>query len=233
MHYQLSIVVPTLNEVGNIDLLYNKISIALTDINWEIIFVDDDSTDGTKELLKQLSSQKENVQTIYRINKKGLSSACIEGMHICKAPIIAVMDADLQHDEKLLPKMFSEFLQPSLDIVIASRFLQGSDLGKFTAKRELLSNTGNKLSRLFINANLSDPLSGFFMLRSTLIKEINHNLYGKGFKILLDIFISSKRKLIFKELPLKFNSRHSGESKLDMTIAFEFIGLLCHKFFVK
>jgi dolichol-phosphate mannosyltransferase len=233
MSYELSIVVPTLNEVGNIDLLCNKISAVLKEINWEIIFVDDNSTDGTKELLNRISSQHPQISAIHRINRTGLSSACIEGMLAGKAPVVAVMDADLQHDETLLPIMFAEFYKNPLDIAVASRFAPGAELGDFSAKRELLSNIGNLLSRLVLKARLTDPLSGFFMLRKSVLHELSPRLYGKGFKILLDIFASSKRPLNFIEVPLKFNTRHSGDSKLDTTIALEFIGLLCHKLFGK
>lgn len=233
MSYELSIIVPTLNEVGNIEILCNKISSVLKEINWEIIFVDDNSTDGTKELLDQISSQHQNIRAIHRIGRKGLSSACIEGMSASKAPIVAVMDADLQHDESLLPVMFAKFGDTSLDIAVASRFAEGADLGEFGAKREFISNTGNLLSRLIIRARLTDPLSGFFMLRKNVFLELSPRLYGKGFKILLDLFASAKRPLKFAEVPLKFGSRHSGESKLDTTVALEFIGLLFHKLFGK
>lgn len=233
MSYELSIIVPTLNEVGNIELLCSKISNALKEINWEIIFVDDNSADGTKELLNQISSQHPHIRAIHRPVRKGLSSACIEGMLASRAPIVAVMDADLQHDETLLPIMYAEFSKKSLDVAVASRFLAGADLGDFSAKRELLSNIGNLLSRMILKARLTDPLSGFFMLRTEVLQEISQKLYGKGFKILLDIFASSRRQLDFIEVPLKFNTRHSGESKLDATIALEFIGLLFHKLFNK
>jgi dolichol-phosphate mannosyltransferase len=233
MPYELSIVVPTLNEVGNIELLCNKISAVLKEINWEIIFVDDNSADGTKALLDKISSQHHNIRAIHRINRTGLSSACIEGMLASKAPIVAVMDADLQHDETLLPIMFAAFSKKTLNIAVASRFAAGAELGDFSAKRELLSNMGNLLSRLVLKVRLTDPLSGFFMLRKEVLHELSPRLYGKGFKILLDIFASSKRPLNFIEVPLRFNTRHSGESKLDTTTALEFIGLLCHKIFGK
>jgi dolichol-phosphate mannosyltransferase len=233
MPYELSIVIPTLNEAGNIELLCNKISTTLKGINWEIVFVDDNSTDGTKELLEKMSSQHQNINAIHRIGRKGLSSACIEGMLASKSPIVAVMDADLQHDETLLLAMLSKFFDPSLDIVIASRFATGANLGDFSAKRELISNTGNRLSRLVIKARLTDPLSGFFMLRKNVFLELSPRLYGKGFKILLDLFASSKKPLNYAEVPLNFGTRHSGESKLDTTVALEFIGLLCHKMFGK
>ena len=233
MFYELTIVVPTLNEVGNIELLCNKIARALKEISWEIIFVDDNSTDGTKELLTHISNKHEHVSAIYRTDRKGLSSACIEGMLASKAPIVAVMDADLQHDEGLLPLMLAEFSTTSLDIAVASRFAAGAELGAFSAKRALLSNIGNFLSRLVIKVQLTDPLSGFFMLRTDVLKRLSQRLYGKGFKILLDIFASSNKPLNFVEVPLKFSTRHSGESKLDGTIALEFVGLLCHKLFGK
>jgi dolichol-phosphate mannosyltransferase len=233
MSYQLSIVVPTLNEVGNIEILCHKISTALQEISWEIIFVDDNSTDGTKELLEKISSEYQHIRAIHRIGRKGLSSACIEGILASTAPVAAVMDADLQHDETLLPLMYAKFADASLDIAVASRFVSGADRGDFPAKRELISNTGNLLSRMIVKARLTDPLSGFFMLRKDLFLELSPQLYGKGFKILLDIFASARRPLQFSEIPLKFGARHSGKSKLDINVALEFIGLLFHKLFGK
>ncbi|NJL31814.1 MAG: glycosyltransferase family 2 protein [Phycisphaerales bacterium] len=229
MSIQLAVIIPTLNEVGNIEPLLQRLDIALTGIEHHIIFVDDNSRDGTTELLRKLSQQRPNVRFIHRIGRRGLSSACTEGMLSTAAPFLAVMDADLQHDESLLPKMYDRVRQGDLDIMVASRFAKGADLGNFANNRQAISHTGIKLSQYLTKANLTDPLSGFFMLRRELLDEVVHNLSAQGFKILLDIFTSAGRPLKFEEVPLRFGERHSGESKLDTLVMLEFLMLLGDK----
>lgn len=230
---ELALVVPTLNEVGNIKPLLQRLEIALKGISWEIIFVDDDSSDGTEDIIREFSAHNPRVRMIARIGRRGLSSACIEGMLATTAPYIAVMDADLQHDESLLPKMLSIIKNRGKDIVIASRFLKGGKSDVLSASRERLSRIGNFLSRMIIKVHLSDPLSGYFMLRRELLHETAHSLSGKGFKILVDILSSAKGTLKIEEIPLKFRDRLSGESKLDTLISVEFIKLLADKKFGK
>lgn len=231
MPYQLSIIVPTLNESGNVRALLEKLDRALGGVAWEIIFVDDDSSDGTADLARQISQTRANVRCLQRVGRRGLSSACVEGMLASSAPYLAVMDADLQHDETLLPEMFNKLTQNDLDIVIASRFAQGSSIGTFSSGRERLSRVGNSLSRAVSKADLTDPLSGFFVLRRRLLDEVVHSLSCKGFKILLDIFASSERPLQYAEVPMHFRERHSGESKLDVLVMLEFVMLLADKTF--
>jgi dolichol-phosphate mannosyltransferase len=231
MAFQLSIIVPTLNESGNVQPLLEKLDRALDGVAWEIIFVDDDSSDSTAALVRRISQVRENVRCLQRVGRRGLSSACVEGMMASSTPYLAVMDADLQHDETLLPAMFHKLMQENLDIVIASRFAAGSSLGSFSSSRERLSRVGNRLSRAVSKADLSDPLSGFFVLRRELLEEVVHSLSCKGFKILLDIFASSERPLKYGEVAMRFRERHSGESKLNVLVMLEFIMLLADKTF--
>lgn len=227
--YELSIVVPTLDEAGNIEPLLAGLDGALAGFAWEVVFVDDDSSDGTWERLLEVARTRANVRVIRRVGRRGLASACIEGMLATSAPCVAVMDADLQHDEHLLPTMLRRLESEALDIVVASRFAAGATLDSFSWRRERLSRLANRVSRLLTGAELRDPMSGYFMLRRELLDEVVHRLSGHGFKLLLDIFASARRPLRFAEVPLHFRRRHSGTSKLDTLVALEFARLVVDK----
>jgi 4-amino-4-deoxy-L-arabinose transferase-like glycosyltransferase len=150
---------------------------------WEVIFVDDDSPDGTALAVRELASTDSRVRVLHRIHRRGLSSACIEGMLASAAPYVAVMDADLQHDERLLPRMLAALKDDGLDIVVGSRNVAGGSMGDWASERELASRFATRLSGLVLKADLKDPMSGFFMLRRELIDEVVHDLSGIGFKI--------------------------------------------------
>lgn len=229
MPKDLCIVVPTMNEVENIRPLIERVSIALEGFDWEIVFVDDDSTDGTAEEILKASMADRHVRFLERIGRRGLASACVEGMLSSNAPHLAVMDADLQHDESLLPVMLKTIRDENLDVVIASRFLAGSRIDGLSGEREKLSRVGTRICNIVIGENLSDPLSGFFMLRRVVLHEVAHTLALQGFKILVDIFASSKHRLKYKELPMHFRARHAGESKLDTLVTLEFLYVLADK----
>ncbi len=231
MRYDLAVIVPTKNEAGNVRQLVSLLDTALAGIAWQVIFVDDNSSDGTAGILREMSQSRDNLVCLRRIGRQGLSSAVIEGMMAAGAAYVAVMDADLQHDETLLPVMLKLLQEKSLDAVVASRFLQGSERQNFSAFRERLSNTGILLSRLVTRTQLTDPLSGFFMLRSAVVEDVVPRLNGQGFKVLLDIFASSSRPLRYEEVPLIFRERNAGESKLDTLVSLEFVLLLVDKFF--
>ncbi|ETX08528.1 MAG: hypothetical protein ETSY2_04870 [Candidatus Entotheonella gemina] len=161
MPFELAVIIPTLNEAGNLKPLLERLEHALRGIDWEVIFVDDDSIDGTVELLRQMAHDHVHVRCLRRIGRRGLSSACIEGMLATSAPYLAVMDADLQHDEHLLPRMLEAVKAHRLDILVASRFMRGSSTDEFSAARERLSRLGIRMSRLITKTPLTDPLSGF------------------------------------------------------------------------
>ncbi len=226
---ELAIIVPTLNERSNVEPLLARLESALSGIQWEVIFVDDDSTDGTAALVRQLSLSDPRVRIVQRIGRRGLSSAVVEGMLATAAPYLAVMDGDLQHDERLLPAMLGKAKSGNLDVVIASRYIQGGSVGEFSKRRSLLSGLGKKLSRFVCHHDVSDPMSGYFLLSRPLFEEVVHNLSGLGFKILLDILASSRRPLRIGELGYTFGTRLSGESKLDTAVGVEYILLLADK----
>lgn len=230
MPYQLSIIVPTLNERDNIAPLVARLDETLAGESWQVVFIDDDSADGTLDELRRLAAHRDNVSFIHRVGRRGLASACIEGMLATVSPYVAVMDADLQHDETLLPRMLHLLRHEDREIVVASRFAEGaSAAGLASGRRELVSRIGNWLANRITRARLSDPLSGFFMLRRDLLDQVVHRLSGRGFKILLDIFASCPRAPRYAELGFTFRERQAGESKLDSEVIWEFGMLLADK----
>ena len=226
---ELTVVVPTYNERENIAPLVERLAKVLEGTEWEVVFVDDDSPDGTAEMVRQLAQKDRRVRCLQRIGRRGLSSACIEGMLTSAAPFMAVMDADLQHDEALLPRMLNEIRRDDLDIVVGSRYVEGGGVGGWSGPRIWISSLAGRLSRLVVRANIADPMSGFFMIRRDTFEDEVRRLSAQGFKILLDLFASSPRPLRFKELPFKFRLRVHGESKLDTLVALEYVNLLLDK----
>ncbi|MGE5539030.1 MAG: glycosyltransferase [Gemmatimonas sp.] len=227
---ELTIVVPTFNERANVEPLVELLGAALDGIAWEVIFVDDDSPDGTAAAVHALARRDARVRCVRRIGRRGLSSACIEGILASSAPYVAVMDADLQHDEKLLPRMYRVLREGPYDLVVGSRYVDGgSRAGLASAGRERLSALGNALSRLVIRVEVADPMSGFFMLRRELFESAVRRLSAQGFKILLDVLASADRPPRIKELPFEFRPRLHGDSKLDALVAWEFAMLLADK----
>ena len=231
---ELAVVIPTFNERANVPLLIDKLDAALKGRSWEAIFVDDNSPDGTAEAARALGRKDVRVRVIQRIGRRGLSSACIEGMCATAAPIVAVIDGDLQHDETLLPKMLDAFRRDhNLDVAIGSRFVAGGGTGEWDEDRVAKSALATRLSRKVLKADLSDPMSGFFMIRAEVIRDLVPRLSAIGFKILLDIMTASPRPLKFVELPYVFRTRALGESKLDHVVAMEYLIALYDRMFGK
>ncbi|MCC6586463.1 MAG: glycosyltransferase family 2 protein [Bryobacterales bacterium] len=226
---EISVVVPTFNESENAPLLIGRIAEALQGVQWEVIVVDDDSPDGTADVVREIAQKNPRVRVIQRIGRRGLSGACIEGMLSSSSPYVAVIDADLQHDETLLPKMLHALKTEQLDVVVGSRYIAGGGIGEWDASRARISRVATDLARILVKGDLKDPMSGFFMLRSDVLQDIVRNLSGQGFKILLDLFASSERPLRFKELPYKFRTRQFGESKLDHLVIWEYLTLIMDK----
>jgi dolichol-phosphate mannosyltransferase len=226
---ELTVVVPTRNEVGNVGMLYDRLCVALRGVNWEVIFVDDDSTDGTSEAVRKLAQTDRRVRLVYRIGRRGLASACIEGILASTSPLVAVMDADLQHDESLLPLMLETLQTQPIDVVIGSRYVKGGTVGTWDGRRILFSKIATFLGRLVMRVTISDPMSGFFMMRRDAFRACMRRLSSLGFKILIDIIASSPQRPRVRELPFTFRPRHTGESKLDTFIAWEYLVLLLDK----
>jgi dolichol-phosphate mannosyltransferase len=229
MAFELAIVLPTLNERENVAFLVDRLARVLTGIRYEVIFVDDDSADSTAAVVRRLAQDHENVRVLHRIGRRGLSSACIEGILASCAPVVAVMDADMQHDERVLCEMLRRLREDELDLVVASRNIAGGGMPEFAKRRVWLSNLGKRLSRICSAHQLSDPMSGFFMIRFQAFERIAHRLSGVGFKILLDIVSSARPDLRIGEVPYEFRNREYGESKLDCMVGLEYIQLLFDK----
>jgi dolichol-phosphate mannosyltransferase len=226
---ELSIIVPTFNEKDNIAELIRRLVSCLGDVSWEVIFVDDDSPDGTAAVVREHASTDGRVRCLQRIRRRGLSSACVEGMLASAAPFLAVMDADLQHDEGLLPQMLEILKAGELEIVVGSRYAPGGDVGDWDARRARMSRVAIRLSRVVMPAELTDPMSGFFMMRRSVLDGSVHKLSAIGFKILTDLFASFPRPLRYMELAYSFRLRQAGESKLDSVTAWDYAMLLLDK----
>jgi dolichol-phosphate mannosyltransferase len=222
---QLTIVVPTLNERDNVSLLIERLNVVLRGIDWEVIFVDDDSPDGTAAFIRDIAQTHARVRCIRRIGRRGLSTACMEGILASCAPYVAVMDADLQHDERILPQMLDLLSRGRCDLVVGSRYVAGGGVGKWDRKRAKISSFANRLSRIICRIEIADPMSGFFMLRRPAFDAAVRKMSGQGFKILLDLLASAPQPIKVQEIPYQFGARRLGESKLDTLVAWQF-GLL-------
>ena len=225
----LAVVIPTFNEVGNIATLVQKLEVVLSGLSWEVIFVDDDSPDGTTQQIQLLAQTHPNIRCIRRVGRRGLSSACVEGMLSTHARYIAVMDADLQHDESKLPDMLQALVQEGYDLSVGSRYIEGGSVGDWQADRQQASWVATWLSQRVLGLSVSDPMSGFFMLKREVLEGAVYNLSNMGFKILVDLIVSSPKPLKIIEIPFEFGQRTVGESKLDNRVAWDFLMLLVDK----
>jgi dolichol-phosphate mannosyltransferase len=226
---ELSIIVPTFNEAANAPRLVQLLAAALPDVGWEVIFVDDDSPDGTAEIVRQLAMIDPRVRCLHRIGRRGLASACIEGMLSAAAPYVAVMDGDLQHDETLLATMLEHLRRDRADVVVASRYIEGGGTVGWQEDRQFASRFATKLCHLLVKVEVSDPMSGFFMVRREAFMGRVRHLSAIGFKILLDLLATAPRGLRVVEVPLQFRTRQHGESKFDPAAIWEYGLLLLDK----
>jgi dolichol-phosphate mannosyltransferase len=223
----LSVVIPTFNESSNVPVVVERVSAALAGVDWEIIFVDDDSPDSTSTVARALGELNGRVRCIRRVGRRGLAGACIEGVLSSQARYVAVMDADLQHDERLLPRMLELLGQNQADLVIASRYIAGGATAGLSSSRRSISRAATGWAQKFMGLTVQDPMSGFFMARRSLLDQIAPELSNEGFKLLFDILVASRAgQLKFVELPYAFLPRLHGASKFDAHIAIEFFALM-------
>jgi dolichol-phosphate mannosyltransferase len=228
----LTVVVPCYNERPNVAPLVAALDAALAGIAWEVVFVDDDSPDGTAAEARRLGRLDQRVRCIRRIGRRGLSSAVVEGALASSALFVAVMDGDLQHDETRLPVMLAALRSGQYDLAVASRHVAGGDAAGLASRwRHMLSDAGATLAQRFLPVKLSDPMSGFFMLPRALFEQLAPALTAQGFKILLDLVLSAEAPLRVIEVPAEFRKRLAGESKLDVLVLTQFAGLLIDKVF--
>jgi dolichol-phosphate mannosyltransferase len=225
----VAVVIPTYNERENIAPLLKLLQSALAPFEWEVIFVDDHSPDGTADHVRAIAAADRRVRIMERIGRRGLSSACIEGMLATPAKYLAVMDADLQHDESILPEMLQLLQAKELDVVVASRYTAGGSMGDMPEQRVWLSRMGTRISRLVCRCEVSDPMSGFFVVERAFFVSLAARLTGTGYKILVDILASSPRQVRIGEVAYRFRERQHGESKLDVRVELEYLYLLIDK----
>lgn len=226
----LTVVAPTFNESANVAKLVARLHASLDGVAWQVIFVDDDSPDGTAKAVKAIAADDGRVQCLRRVGRRGLAGAVVEGVLASAAPYVAVIDADLQHDETLLPRMLEVLQAGRADLVIASRYIGEDDAVEgLSAVRERGSRLANWLGRLVLRQHVSDPVSGFFMARREAIERVAPKLSTEGFKILFDLIASQPQALTIVELPYTFREREAGGSKLDKRIVIDYLGLLLSK----
>jgi dolichol-phosphate mannosyltransferase len=226
---ELAVVVPTLNEADNIEPLLAKLETALAGIRWEIIFVDDDSQDCTRDVILRHCRIDPRVRLLHRVGRRGLSSAVVEGILSTSAPYVGVIDADMQHDERLLKPMLEALRDGGADLAIGSRYTKEGGVGDWAERRQTISRIATSLSRLVVRVDVSDPMSGFFVIQRHTFEAIVRRLSMQGYKILLDIIASSPKPLRIVEFPYVFRSRQHGESKLDPLVSLEYVQLLLDK----
>jgi dolichol-phosphate mannosyltransferase len=226
---QLSVIVPTFNERDNVTTLFRRVEAALAGVAFEIIFVDDNSPDGTWEVVRALARDDSRVRCLRRIGRRGLSGACIEGILASSAPCAAVIDADLQHDETQLPVMLKLLQRGEADLVVGSRYIEGGSADSFNKHRAGASALATEVAKRALRVKIADPMSGFFMIRRDRFEQLAPRLSTQGFKILLDVVATARGDLKVKEIPYTFGSRLHGESKLDSMVALDFLGLVLAK----
>lgn len=226
---ELAVVIPTLDERDNIAPLLAGLRRALDGIAHELIFVDDGSTDGTAELIAEIGRGDRSVRLIRRHGRRGLATAVTEGALATTAPIVAVIDADGQHDEAILPDLFEAVASGIADIAVGTRYGVGGSIGELDRRRSSISRLATKAAAVITETRLSDPMSGFFVVRQSRLLAALPHLSGTGFKILLDLLASTPGPLRIVELPYRFRTRKAGASKLDSAVALQFFAMLIDK----
>lgn len=228
---ELAIVIPTFNETSNVEPLVEAIDKACAGISWEVVFVDDDSPDGTAGRVRDLAQRDRRVRVVHRYGRRGLSSACVEGVMASAAPFLIIMDADFQHDETVILQIFGRLREDGVDLVVGSRYVEGGSLGQWTKSRVMVSKAATWMATTLTGTLLSDPMSGFFGIRREAFMRSLPRLSAIGFKILLDIAASAPKPLTIEEVPYTFRVRQRGESKLDSLVLWEYLQLLIDKTF--
>lgn len=225
----VAIIVPTLNEAANVERLIERLSVVLAGRGWEVIFVDDNSPDGTSALVRRIARSSRHVRIVQRVGRRGLSSAVIEGALASAAPVIAVMDGDLQHSEDALPRLIDAVAGGDADIAVGTRYSDGGGVGDWDAGRVRISRLATRIGQIALGTKVSDPMSGFFAMRREAFEAALPRVSGIGFKILLDIIASSPAAPRIAEIPYTFRSREAGESKIGLRVMADYIELIADK----
>lgn len=222
---KLGLVIPTLNEAGNIEPLVERIHAALNPLNlaYEVLIVDDGSIDGTQEAVERCAERDPRVRLFVRHGEKGLAGAVIHGWKNTDADLLGVMDADLQHPPEVLPALVAAIVAGN-DIAVGSRYTQSKRVEGWNPVRQAVSTVSTLVTRPFQRkVRVNDPMSGFFMVRRECIDGIR--LQPQGFKILLEILVRGRIRSA-AEVPFQFGLRHAGKSKADLRVALQYFFLL-------
>jgi len=223
---KLALIIPTLNEAGNILRLLDQVRAVLdpTEIHYEIIVVDDASSDGTAAMVAEESTKDPRVRLLERRGERGLSGAVLDGWRNTDAGVLGVMDADLQHPPELLPRLF-EAVVAGRDLAIGSRYTPGGELGTWNPMRKLLSVAAVSVTWPIQprGARASDPMSGYFMVRRSSIDGVAFQ--RTGFKLLLEILVRGRIRSV-EEIPFSFGLRYRGASKANFKVAWDYGVLL-------
>ena len=193
-----------------------------------MIVVDDDSPDGTSNVAFALAAKDTRLRCLRRVNRSGLAGAVIEGWMSSSADFVAVIDGDLQHDESILRAMYQALAKGSGNLAIGTRLRGASERNVFRRRRQKLSDLGAWFFRRIAGAAVSDPMSGFFMIRREIVSRLAPRLSPDGFKILVDVILSAGGDLNIVEIPYTFRKRNAGESKLTPLVGIDFLGLVVH-----
>ena len=228
---KFSIVIPVYNESKNLPLLISQIYNVLQNHTFELIIIDDNSSDGTFEVLNKI--KKKNFRFFIRKKKRDLSRSCVLGFNKSKYKNILVMDGDLQHQPKDIKKLLKIFQLKKAHIVIGSREL-------FTRKKHNLSFMRLSASRILIfivnillGNKTSDPMSGFFIFKKDIFIRNKHKLFNKGYKILMDLIYLDEKYQKIHDVKIDFANRNKGESKMNMKILLSLIYMIFYKLYAK
>ena len=229
-----SLIIPTYNEHKNIIPLIFKIRDALNSQPYEIIIIDDNSPDGTWQLVEEMTVQDSRVRLIKRFGERGLSSSVLKGFEQARGHMLAVMDADFSHDVEVLPRMLQLMHTDSLDCIIASRYIKGAEIQNWPLSRKLYSFLATRFASAIVGVRVSDPLSGFFCISKVFYDQCRSQLKPRGYKILLELLAKGQPKKLL-ELPYVFQNRRAGKSKLSLGVIFDFLfqiaGLAVYRLF--
>lgn len=225
----VSIIIPTLNDHDNIDDLLSQLRTVMHDIEWEVIFVDDDSADGTASVVRRIGSDDARVRCVHRIGRRGLSGACVEGMLTSSASYLVVMGADFQHNPAVVRRMFSALHTRQAELVIASRDVKGGSYEDVPNIQSHLRQFDARLDRLFLRDNLTDWTSNFFALHRELFEEVSHGLSQLGFKLLLDILLTARRNVRIVEVPIALGTPTASNANFESYFTWDYLMLLVDK----
>jgi len=228
---KFSIIIPIFNEEKNLNLLIKKINKSLKNFKFEIIFIDDNSTDNSHSLLKKLRLKNLNLSFYIRSKNKDLSKSCIFGFNKAKFENIVVMDGDLQHEPKYIPKMIKIFITNNLDFVVGARNFKNFRIKGLSFFRFWTSKILMNIFFIFVGKKTSDPMSGFFIFKNTIFKKNKSKLFSRGFKILSDLLYSNKKIIKVKDFQIKFNLRKAGKSKMNFQVLLNLLLFIIFNFY--